>query len=77
MDFTLTIRAENNTRKYAILTIDDINYIGRYTYEYACVNCDLKSKCPEKINHLCSAIDKVRISHEDTRSIYWIKQNNL
>lgn len=77
MDFTLTIRAENNTRQAALLTLDGITYKGKFTYEYACVNCDLESKCTEKINHLCASIDKVRISHEDTRSVYWIKQNNL
>lgn len=74
MDFTLTIRVENNSRKAALLTIDGITYAGKYTYEYACVKCDFENKCTEKINNLCCSIDKVRISHEDTLSVYWIKQ---
>lgn len=77
MDFTLTIRVDNNMRKAALLIINGTAYIGKYTYDYACVNCDFENKCTDKINSLCAAIDKVRISHEDTLSVYWIKQNNL
>lgn len=72
MDFKLSLQAQNNMRKDAILIIDGTIYRGNFTYDYPCFKCDLKHNCTDKINKLCEFIDMVRISHEDTRSLYWI-----